>query len=361
MELELLKFIEENYDWEEKLSSHPYSLRITRDNGYILFKYNQIESDFSIPLVQESRGIIFREDGWELVCLPFQKFFNIQEELSSDIDWESASVYEKLDGSLIKVWYDEVWHVSTNGTIDAINAEVSSVNPIGHSFLDLFQHCANSQGLQTRFLAEGRTYLFELLSPYTKIVVHHPETKIVHIATRDNETGNYLDDYVGIEKVSEYSLTSQEECLVAAKNLPFDEEGYVVRDSSGNMVKIKSPAYVQAHRLVNNGVVTPKRILEILEINESDEFLSYFPEYSEYFDEMQDRIISLLAVIDSIETEYWQIKDGFGSRRELATWAKETDHPNYVFAFHDDKVSSPEEWFENMSIERKLKVLGYDD
>lgn len=39
----LLEFIQDNpNDWEEKLSSDPYNLKISRDGQYVMFKYNQL-------------------------------------------------------------------------------------------------------------------------------------------------------------------------------------------------------------------------------------------------------------------------------------------------------------------------------
>ena len=58
MKLELIDIIKNNKNWEEILTSKPYSLKIKRDNGYILFKYDQISSDFSLRAVREARGII---------------------------------------------------------------------------------------------------------------------------------------------------------------------------------------------------------------------------------------------------------------------------------------------------------------
>ena len=72
----LLEFIQNNLnDWEEKLSSDPYNLKISRDGPYVMFKYNQFSSDFSNPIVREARGIIFREDNWKCVRRAFDKFF----------------------------------------------------------------------------------------------------------------------------------------------------------------------------------------------------------------------------------------------------------------------------------------------
>ena len=45
-------------------------------NHKVLLKYNQIESDLSIPEVQECRGLILTKDTWEILSFPFTKFFN---------------------------------------------------------------------------------------------------------------------------------------------------------------------------------------------------------------------------------------------------------------------------------------------
>ena len=87
MELKILKFVKNNENWEELLSQDPYNLIITRDNGYIMFKYDQIKSDFSLDIVKEARGIIFREKDFKVVCFPFIKFFNVEEPYADDINW----------------------------------------------------------------------------------------------------------------------------------------------------------------------------------------------------------------------------------------------------------------------------------
>ena len=129
MTLNILEFIRQNDDWESKLSVSPYYIKTKRSGQFVLLKYDQIRSDFNIPIVRECRGIILDEsDGYKPVCVPFYKFGNIGESYVPDIDWGSAQVQEKLDGSLIKLWHHKgTWHVSSNGEIDAHNAGISSV------------------------------------------------------------------------------------------------------------------------------------------------------------------------------------------------------------------------------------------
>lgn len=134
--MELINFIKENKNWEEVLKSAPYNISINRDDGYIIFKYNQLTSDFNNLIVRECRGLILRESDYSIVCHPFDKFGNAGESYCPDIDWESASVQQKVDGSLMKVWFDKGWHISTNGTIDAFKAELNSLKY--KSFGELF-------------------------------------------------------------------------------------------------------------------------------------------------------------------------------------------------------------------------------
>jgi len=356
----LKRFILENENWEELLTSEPYNLAIKRDGDYIIFKYSMIDSDLSLPEVQEARGIIFRENDWKIVCRPFDKFFNIQEGAAAEIDWSTAKVTEKRDCSLIKIWNDRgIWNVSTNGTIFAINAEVASENPIGSTFYDLFMYAAREQKLSFDILDEDYTYLFELCSPYTKIVVHHEDTRIVHIGTRHNDLGAYVNKDAGVEKVREYDISHPRavDMIDMADDLPFDEEGYVVKDAFGGMIKVKSPAYVAAHRMVNNRVVTTARILDIITLGEMSEFLSCFPEYTEPFEDVLSNIVEVEADADYI-IRHLQSKK-FKTRKELALWAQETEIPSFVFSYVDGHVKDFDEWFSNCTENKRLKVLGY--
>ena len=113
--------------------------------------------------------------------------------------------------------------------------------------------------------------MFELISPYNKIVVPYENIDIVHIGTRNNITLEELDIDIGIPKPKEYKFNSLEDCIEMSKKLPYDNEGYVVVDSKWRRVKIKSPAYVSVHRLVNNEL-TDEGVLDLIKENEQRVF-----------------------------------------------------------------------------------------
>lgn len=288
-------FCAQHENWEEMLTAAPCHLKVSRDKRYIMFKYDQIHSDFKIPLVQEARGIIFEEGKWDKpVCWAFNKFGNYGESYVPEIDWSTAFVTEKVDGSLIKLWYDcGCWHISTNGTIDAYKAPLNDVKY--DSFGDYFiatckKYYPNESELFDDALMPEFTYMFELVGPHNRVVVPYEESKIYFLGARYNESGEeyssnaIIAKWLSIEKFDrpkQYPLTSLEECIKAAEEFDWQQEGFVVCDGNFNRVKVKSPAYILAHYARNNNVITKRHLIKVVLANEVEEFICYASEYKE--------------------------------------------------------------------------------
>jgi hypothetical protein len=87
----------------------------------VMLKYNQLIAPMHEPITQECRGLILDEaDDWRVVSFPYRKFFNHGEPNAAPIDWGTARVYEKLDGSLMTLYpYRGQWRVASSGTPDA--------------------------------------------------------------------------------------------------------------------------------------------------------------------------------------------------------------------------------------------------
>lgn len=345
--LELRDFILSHDNWEELLTAEPYYLKVSRDDEYIMFKYNQIFSDFNIPLVREARGIIFRESDWECVCHPFNKFGNYGESYCPEIDWETASVQEKVDGSLIKFWYDNGWHISTNGTIDAFKANLNDVKyqNFGQLVIDAIRKVFVNEHDFFAKLNQKWTYMFELVSPYNRVVIPYEETKLYLLGIRSMEYGNewkpedsIISMFVPIPK--RYTLNSLEDVQKAANALSWDEEGYVVCDGNFNRVKIKSPSYVMAHYARNNNTINTERLVQIILDGEQKEFLIYASDYADELHEVEN----IMHTIASRSVE--EMKKIFGAAYEFANrgeYARDVvKRPAYMkdFLFHcfDDKI-----------------------
>jgi T4 RnlA family RNA ligase len=329
---ELGIFCSAHDNWEELLAQEPYFLKIKEDGRYVIFNYDQIRSDFSIPLVQEARGIIFDKDDWSHpVCWAFNKFFNYGEPTAAEINWDTVFVTEKIDGSLMKVWWDGDWHISTNGTINAFDAKLNDVKV--HDFEELFLEALgkyyNCFGAFTDRLDHDLTYMFELVSPYNRVVIPYEESDIYFLGARDKYTGEEFNcsslnaGALGMgrfKRPKQYPLTSVNDCIDLAETFGWDQEGFVACDAEFNRVKIKSPAYVMAHYARNNNVITRKHLIKVILDGEAEEFLCYAADYKEELEKVQNLMNSFCKVGDQIAKSCQRLYDV--PRGTFANWVK---------------------------------------
>jgi len=360
-ELEIIKFINNHHDWKDLLTKDPYNLDVKEDDGFVLLKYDQLNSDFNEPLVKECRGIILDGDN-QIVCFPFFKFFNYGEVYADKIDWSTARVQQKIDGSIMKLWfYKDKWRLSTNGSVDAYKSHLPDnfikVETDIKSFGELFESAVNYKDLDYSKLDKDCTYIFELTSPFNKVVIYYPETTISHIGTRNNKTGQEFNVDIGVKKPKEYPIVNFNDCIKAAKELPSDEEGFVVVDANWNRIKVKNPMYLQLHRMIENNNLSLKSALNMLLENDQDEFLTYFPEYKEYFENLKNKIENLKNKISQTAKElsvYLQT-----SRKEYAQKVMERDKDNsyYYFLLINDRNAKVLDYLRKLPLDRLIEKL----
>lgn len=340
--LKVQEFIRGNTDWECLLSSEPYCISISYDTMYgrelVMFKYDQIRSDLSIPLVQECRGLILDANTFEVVSFPFVKFFNYGEPLAADVDWGSAYVTQKLDGSIIKVVnLNGNFLISTNGMIDAFKCSLPEnygrpFDTFGQLFIEGLKWYGIRMEDFDRLFKPGITYMFELTSPWNQVVVNWTETKAWFIGQRDNKT--FKETFFGDSELAHdfdtpkvYPITNIDECVSAAKELPDSEEGYVVVDKDFNRIKVKSPRYVQLHYMAGNQIWSPTRVMDIIRDNEVSEYVAYFPKFKVAFD-------AIKAKYDAYVRELKEVKEAIDNLIEIEWNMSKKDFAKWVFTIN---------------------------
>ena len=288
-------FISEHEDWRDILKDE-YKIVIKEEYPLAIFNYG-IDCDFADPIVQEARGIIIDLETLNVVCWPFRKFGNYNESYADKIDWNTARVQDKIDGSIIKLWWNKTegkWQFSTNGTI---NAETALANQMTQeTFLDVIKKADNYNEIVLRLadLSKYHTFIFELVSPETQVVVKYPVSHLYHIGTRNNLSGREIDFDIGIEKPKEYCLKSLDDCLSAAYDLnksddglihDVKKEGFVIVDDNWNRTKIKSPDYLMLHRMSSNSNFSKERIVGMIRdgVVSIPSICDDFPNYAHYF------------------------------------------------------------------------------
>ncbi len=324
-----------------------YQIKTNRHSKFpnlVCFKYSQRESPLAEPLVQQCRGIILDEaQDWAIASYPYDKFFNYGEPNAATIDWSSARVYDKLDGSLMTLYFHAgQWRVQSSGTPDASG----DVGGFGFSFQTLFWQVWNELGYclpnaaLPEVAAQDYCFCFELMTPYNRVVVRHQENQLVLHGVRNRITHQEADpnlwaDRYGWSGVNTVKLNNWNDILATAQTLdPQAAEGYIVCDAAFRRVKVKSPQYVALSHLRDS--FTPRRLMEVVVQNEGDEFLTYFPEWREQYERIQ---ATYRELIQAIEADFQSHRD-IPSQKDFAGMVRSLPYSGILFALRSGKVPS---------------------
>lgn len=311
--------------------SEEFAIKVSQNELYpelYVLNYNQIDSPKTHPITLECRSLVLGsvDQGrtFFVVSRAFDRFFNYSEnDYSPDIS--KLTCYEKLDGSLVSVFnYKGEWLYRTKSMI----MPTLTINGFDRTWKDLIESTLQWDMLCTKRTFPAITLIFEVVGMENRVVVRYEEERAYLLAIRDNHTGDYLDiALAGMNTPRKYTFTSTEDCMKSVKELPNLEEGYVAYDEFGVPVcKIKSPAYLVAHRIKGEGL-SPKRIRELVVINEQDEYLAVFPEDAKYFTDYVNAWVDLQWRLKSIERIYCNVAD----QKEFALYVKDFPFSSVLF------------------------------
>lgn len=278
----------------------------------VLIKYDQIGSSMGEPIVQEARGLILEKDTWKVMSLPFFKFFNASEGHAATIDWDSAHILEKCDGTMIQLYWDwnkQTWWAATTGTAEG-EGEVN--NKDNTTFNKLFFNTVNEKyNFDINKLDKDYVYVFELTTPYNIVVKPHGESSVTLLAVRNRttlveetyETLELISGDLGVPLVKSFDLNEGNvgKLLRTFETMPWSEEGYVVVDKFFNRIKVKNPAYVAVHHLKSK--TSEHAIMGVVKTNEIDEFSATFPDRKEEIEKLKKNYDALILKLE----EGWEI------------------------------------------------------
>ena len=228
----------------------------------------------------QTRGLVTDGNG-KVVAQPFKKFFNMEEgkhTATPDFD-----VYDKMDGSLgILFNYEGEWVMATRGSFTSDQAVK------GFEMLQKYDY---------QKLHKGYTYLFEIIYDDNRIVVKYPYEDLVLLGMINTETGYEVDLYcedvdvrlknlinnLGFKVVKKYDGVRDYSELKG--KVEQNSEGFVVRFSNGDRMKIKGEEYLRLHKIMTN--VSTTGVWELLSNGgDINEFLKDVPD--EFYKKVKD-------------------------------------------------------------------------
>lgn len=283
----------------------------------IIWNYSQTTQyeNYWDKITLSCRGLVTDDKG-NIVARPFKKFFNMEEGKhtpTSDFD-----VYEKLDGSLgIFFYYEGGWVMATRGSFTSDQAVKGYEMMFNYDFASLHK---------------DYTYLFEIIYNENRIVVRYPFEDLVLLGMINTKTGYEVDLYnddvdvrlknivsnVGLKVVKKYDGISDYHTLKSmVKN---NEEGFVVRFSNGDRMKIKGDEYLRLHKIMTQ--VSTTSIWEVLSNGDDiDDLLKDVP------DEFYKKVKSYVR---ELKYSHFQISEYCGKY-----------HDSYRYGKYNDKEVEP--------------------
>ena len=287
-------------------------------------------------VTSQCRGLVTDDEG-NVVARPFNKFFNVEE--GKHTPTSEFDVYEKMDGSLgILFFYENEWVFASRGSF---TSEQSL------KFKEIF-----TKKYKTSHLYIPNTYLFEIIYPENRIVVDYGDTEdVVMLGEIDTKSGEELDlnHYTSsiFNVVKKYDGISDYSTLKGmVKN---NAEGFVVRFSNGERMKIKGDEYIRLHKIMTN--LSTTAVWEVLYNGGSmDELLKDVPD--EFYNKIKEYEEKLRFQFNGIDTDYKiffnhiqiKVKEVGGDRTNFASLAKEYTYPSLIFGLLDGKDISPTIW-----------------
>lgn len=329
-----------------------------------LFKYHQILSPMHEPIVQESRGIILDSaDDWRCVARGYDKFFNYGEPHSAEIDWTTARIQEKVDGSLCLLYrFAGGWKVATTGSPDASGP----VDTNAFTYADLFWETLRSYTLPHDFDtgAQGLTLLFELTTPHNRVVVPHLTRRLTLLGARETETGNWLDsepirqlaEWLNVSLVKEFRLRNIDEVLSSFASInPLEQEGYVVIDAAHRRIKVKHPLYVAIHHM--RSAISKKAFLEVIRAGETPEVIAYYPELTAEFEAITADYQALCGEADLAYASHTHLE----TQKEFALAIGKHRCSAALFKIRAGHAQNAAEFYAKVPLSNLMRLLGYKD
>lgn len=279
------------------------------------FKYSQVESPKTHPVVRDARGIVLEDGTWNVVAKPFRRFFNAGEDAENfaRFNWGDFTATTKEDGSLILLYfYAGEWHVNTSGSFG-----IGTCGDSGKSWRELFWA---TSGIDRSRLCERLTYVFEMWTPHNKVIRYYPGPTVFLLSVFHNGDcseatvagADELAKWIGVPRPDHHRFGSMDDIAEFLKEKEASDktfEGIVIRDNADERYKIKSATYLSLHHLLDNGnLLNPKRLVPLVLAGETEEVLAYLPEIKSTVDAVRAEMDRELDGLLSLWRDTWQIE-----------------------------------------------------
>ncbi len=333
------------------------------EDGIMVLNYDMIESPKWEPITRECRALILENTApYKVVSRSFYRFFNYLEcPRTDEMDFDNAVVWEKIDGSIINVYFHNgEWKCSTRSMA---NAEGETAT--GHVYSDIVNGVLNLSTFDLfDFVARDKTFVLELVSPKSRVTKPYPVDAVYLLAVIDKYTGvefglndlRIVADTLGIFLPEYAKLTSYKDVQNLIDKCEAMDEGFVIANYADlakvHRIKMKNPSHVAIAHLRDNGAISQKRVSLLVWENDEEEYLKYFKEDLQFFQPYINAREKMWNELNILRDKTAHIKD----QKEFAMEVKDSSLSGIMFRLR--KGEPLETIIKNMFISTKLSIIN---
>lgn len=340
-----------------------HGVTVGREGDLLILNYGQTDSPRG-GLADECRGLILRVPSIDVVSYSFRRFYNHGEGHAAHINWNTARVLEKVDGTLIVFYHNgEEWTFQTRGVIDASGEIGDRTETFRSRVLALLKVSGfESPDDLMECLGVWRSIcvVCEYVGPFNRIVTPYPLEDLYLLSA----TYGDICSEVSTENIPwpwswprEYPLQGAlDKVLDSLGDLEPMAEGYVVVDDAGNRIKVKNPRYLALHGAIQAGErPTEKNFARLAILGDTVEIRGAFPQYA-------SRILiyeAEIVIMWNEAAEAWYRHRDLGSQKDFALAVKHLPLAPWLFQKRAGKTElTAREWVrENMRPERLVEIV----
>lgn len=253
-------------------------------------------------LTKQARGLIFDKKNGNVVARPFEKFFNIGENDSTQKHnlplHLNYKVFEKIDGSLgILYFFNNKWRISTRGKL------ISEQSKKAEEILN--------KKIKIENLDKSLTYLIEIIYPENKLIIDYSNNEsLVLLGAIETLSSKelYYEKLLELAKCAGFDLPKEYNNLkldtILSNNIDFEDniEGFVIRFDNNFRVKYKVDKYLEIARIKSH--FSKKALFKSMKSGKvPTEYLEHIPE---------EFIIQASSYVKELEQKYKEIEIEIG-------------------------------------------------
>jgi hypothetical protein len=286
-------------------------------DGMVMFCYDEC-SNAEDPMVQQTRGVVFRDDQLVMQAFPYTVEMTSDEVRGDNfqLDVANCTFFDSQEGFLIRMfWSNNVWYMSTHRKFNAMRSRWASRETFGEMFIaaleaeaarnDSFRaQCQqysteeNPRPILEAFqmsLNPSLQYMFLVRnSDASRIVCNAPETPTMyHVGTFDSHHQLHVGSLTcGIAHQQPLQFADKD-ALVAYVNAcdPRHTQGVICFAPANRQVKILNPLYKDLTDVRGNQPSIKFRYLQVRnDVAMVDRLLQLYPHMKPEFDEYDANI-----------------------------------------------------------------------